>query len=56
MRDHNSTLDHENCEDRVTYMVNPELNGCCIDAGAFLKIYQLSKEKILTLYGKERYS
>jgi|GEM_PF-2668273 len=26
-------------EDRVTYRVNPELNGCTIDAEAFIKIY-----------------
>jgi len=33
-------FDHEDYEDRVTYRVNPELNGCCIDAEAFIKIYR----------------
>ena len=33
-------FDHEDYEDRVTYRVNPELNGCNIDAGAFIKIYR----------------
>lgn len=33
-------FDHEDYEDRVTYSVNPELNGCCIDAEAFIKIYR----------------
>ncbi len=32
-------FDHENYEDRVTYRINPELNGCSIDVEAFIKIY-----------------
>ncbi|HPS56849.1 MAG TPA: hypothetical protein PK514_01980 [Spirochaetota bacterium] len=37
-------FDHENYEDRVTYRINPELNGCIIDAEAFIKIYKTKPE------------